>query len=418
MRRASGAKRVQRVVPGAGGGNPADAILGRNLAAFYKQVDPGKADIDTHVANLMANYTRQNVATSLHGKYNKVPPGWEKFVAQAPPRRMSATDRRKAAQEAKDRKKAEMAARKEEKVLQEGGAVAIQAGFRGQQGRRMSEARKEEVVQETNAVRIQAGIRGRQGRRASKAQGEFVQMEGSAATIQAIARGRQGRRESEVKREELVMNTKASTIQAIQRGRQGRKIASQKAIEMATMPKKGKVLLHYNHYKEWLETTFIYHELDEKFYGSVSCAEVDDKFSFSYVFKGNYQVQLKGPGRTGPRCPRKDGQIISLEMSNKVDADGAIGLEYWAAVDEDEKAEEAALGGKKKITYTATGGGEGGISIQTDHGDGEFGEDRASCSCIEGNPCVSAYNCKNWANRYEVAKANGWKGVDGHGHGR
>eukprot|EP00976_Prorocentrum_cordatum_P017338 349051-Prorocentrum_minimum.AAC.3 len=40
----------------------------------------------------------------------------------------------------------------------------------------------------------------------------------------------------------------------------------------------------------------------------------------------------------------------------------------------------------------------------------EFGEDSASCSCVEGNPCMSAYNCKNWAKRFEVAKANGWKG--------
>ena len=34
------------------------------------------------------------------------------------------------------------------------------------------------------------------------------------------------------------------------------------------------------------------------------------------------------------------------------------------------------------------------------------------CSCIEGNPCTEAnkYNCKNWNNRYEIAKKNGWKG--------
>jgi hypothetical protein len=321
---------------------------------------------------------------------------------------MSATDRRKAAQEARDRKKAEMEERMVAKQAAEGGAVKIQAGFRGQQGRRLSETRREEVVVESNAVTIQAGIRGRQGRRASKAQAEFVQMEGSAQTIQAITRGRQGRRDSEVKREELMLNTKACTIQAIARGKRGRAAAAQKAVEMATMPKKGKVLLHYNHYKEWVETTFFHSEADDKFTGAVSCAEVDEKFSFSFVFKGNYQVQLKGPGRKGPRLPRKDGEVLGLEMG---------GAEYWAEVDEDEAAEEAALAGKKKITYTASGGGEGGISIQTEHGT-EYGEDKASCSCIEGNPCMSAYNCKNWANRYEVAKANGWKGADGNVNGR
>ena len=38
------------------------------------------------------------------------------------------------------------------------------------------------------------------------------------------------------------------------------------------------------------------------------------------------------------------------------------------------------------------------------------GDDSSSCSCIEGNPCLVAYNCKNWARRYEIAKAHGWKG--------
>ena len=32
-----------------------------------------------------------------------------------------------------------------------------------------------------------------------------------------------------------------------------------------------------------------------------------------------------------------------------------------------------------------------------------------SCSCIEGNPCADAYCCKDWKNRFEVAKKNGWK---------
>ena len=59
--------------------------------------------------------------------------------------------------------------------------------------------------------------------------------------------------------------------------------------------------------------------------------------------------------------------------------------------------------------YKATGGGEKGIKIDTGDGAGD-GEDSASCSCVEGNPCAVKYNCKNWNNRLEVAKANGWKG--------
>ena len=37
-------------------------------------------------------------------------------------------------------------------------------------------------------------------------------------------------------------------------------------------------------------------------------------------------------------------------------------------------------------------------------------EKREGCSCIEGNPCLDAYGCKDWQNRFEVAKKHGWKG--------
>ena len=131
---------------------------------------------------------------------------------------------------------------------------------------------------------------------------------------------------------------------------------------------------------------------------------MDDKFSFGFVFKGKYQVHLRGPGKTGPRLAREGEEIIGLELG---------GAEYWAEVDEDEAAEEAAMAGKKKTTFNASSDGwEGGMRMVTgdSSGDGFGGEDNASCSCIEGNPCVSAYNCKNWDNRFEIAKANGWKG--------
>ena len=39
-----------------------------------------------------------------------------------------------------------------------------------------------------------------------------------------------------------------------------------------------------------------------------------------------------------------------------------------------------------------------------------MGEDSATCSCVYGNPCLVAYNCKDWANRFDVAKRNGWRG--------
>ena len=40
----------------------------------------------------------------------------------------------------------------------------------------------------------------------------------------------------------------------------------------------------------------------------------------------------------------------------------------------------------------------------------EVGARKEGCSCLYGNPCQDQYVCQNWANRFEVAKKNGWKG--------
>jgi hypothetical protein len=38
------------------------------------------------------------------------------------------------------------------------------------------------------------------------------------------------------------------------------------------------------------------------------------------------------------------------------------------------------------------------------------GERAEGCSCIEGNPCVNEYVCRNWYKRFAIAKQNGWNG--------
>eukprot|EP00752_Nemacystus_decipiens_P008858 g7904.t1 len=42
-----------------------------------------------------------------------------------------------------------------------------------------------------------------------------------------------------------------------------------------------------------------------------------------------------------------------------------------------------------------------------DHQDerAEDGRREESCSCTEGNPCAVSYNCRDWANRFEIAAA-------------
>eukprot|EP00729_Bicosta_minor_P002369 gene2369-32902_t len=97
------------------------------------------------------------------------------------------------------------------------------------------------------------------------------------------------------------------------------------------------------------------------------------------------------PGKVSIALLEDGDDIVGLEL----------GQEYFCDVEED--PEEAK---KERKAYKATS-----VDNTVATGDGAaLGEDSASCSCIEGNPCAVQYNCKNWNNRFEVAKANGWKG--------
>lgn len=45
----------------------------------------------------------------------------------------------------------------------------------------------------------------------------------------------------------------------------------------------GKVQLLYNHYKDWFDIVD----------GSITFEGIDEKYCFSYVFKGNFSIKLK-----------------------------------------------------------------------------------------------------------------------------
>ena len=69
--------------------------------------------------------------------------------------------------------------------------------------------------------------------------------------------------------------------------------------------------------------------------------------------------------------------------------------EYVLNVDED-----PADAHKPRTTYKAEKKDDGLTG-------GKRGE---GCSCVWGNPCAIPDPCKDWQNRFEVAKKNGWKG--------
>ena len=118
--------------------------------------------------------------------------------------------------------------------------------------------------------------------------------------------------------------------------------------ERTPEPVRGEAILRYNHYRHVFEVVAPP--------GRVEIAEVNERFSFSYGFKGQYEIHLRPAdvgGVTQPRLSRGEGCILGV----------AIGGEYFCEVDEDptevaRQVEEA----KHRKPLSLTGGGGGGGS--------------------------------------------------------
>ena len=177
-------------------------------------------------------------------------------------------------------------------------------------------------------------------------------------------------------------------------------------------PVKGLVQINYNHYREKFNVVD----------GVVQWEEIDEKYSISFVFKGAWSCKLVlGDNRSTAEPIHPDGDGLKIEM--RKDPDGfnsddeeevwvgtfsGLQLEvepdkpavYTLLVDEDpEDAKKMPTRIYKPITEDDFNDEEAGM-----------GEDKSSCSCLFGNPCMQSYSCKDWHNRFEVAKKNGWKG--------
>jgi len=144
----------------------------------------------------------------------------------------------------------------------------------------------------------------------------------------------------------------------------------------------GPITVRYNHYKEELAVS---HE--EGGTGRVSSAQVVELLSLDYAFSGDFTIHLNKM-QSVPRMKRlwqdkTGGQIPGVE----------VGGEYWVDVQEDDEAEAAVV----RTPYNPD-------KVE------EAAPREEGCSCLFGNPCMDSYTCENWAGRFDVAKANGWKG--------
>ena len=200
-------------------------------------------------------------------------------------------------------------------------------------------------------------------------------------------------------------------------------------------PPDSKVVVQYGHYKTAFPFKVVTATVGGQKYRCVRWPDIDEEYALSFVFQGDPHVHVRcfPPGTNSssdpeetPVMPMAIGEKFTDESGER-DASqdemyffltgGGEGEEGWDSsfLIEVEEDEEAGIRG------VVEGGGSGGIQFATAEelgvamgGAGDIatgGEKRKEgCSCLYGNPCLDQYVCLDWANRFEVAKKNGWMG--------
>ena len=109
----------------------------------------------------------------------------------------------------------------------------------------------------------------------------------------------------------------------------------------------------------------------------------------------------------------KDGVEVAFEGSGEISDTTFVGLQpgntYWIGIIENAD-EAAAAEARSAAAYAAREAARAALPAALAGAGGIVRERMEGCSCIEGNPCMDPYGCKDWTNRYDVAKANGWRG--------
>ncbi|OQR89957.1 hypothetical protein ACHHYP_05906 [Achlya hypogyna] len=166
--------------------------------------------------------------------------------------------------------------------------------------------------------------------------------------------------------------------------------AAKAAEEAAELAKKrnGNVILKYEMYDEAFPIVD----------GSTTMAAIDDVYALTFVMPNClvHLSRLDPPSKVAAEASGVDVYIKELPEGTYQDLEA--GETYYVYVEQE--AEQLARDQAKMREVAATMDGVAWQAPSTTE----------TCSCVNGNPCVDEYNCKDWHNRFAVATAHGWKG--------
>ncbi|KAF0755263.1 hypothetical protein AaE_005038 [Aphanomyces astaci] len=157
----------------------------------------------------------------------------------------------------------------------------------------------------------------------------------------------------------------------------------------------GRVVLKYEMYSEQFDIA----------QGSTTAAVVDDAYCLSFVMP---QCRIHLSEWDPPTKVEKEGHVDVFVREDPVGTYHGLEADRTYYVYIEQEADQLARDQAAMRATAATM--EGAASITKADKKDDDGRGFESCSCVEGNPCVDEYGCKDWHNRYAIAMKNGWKG--------
>ena len=168
----------------------------------------------------------------------------------------------------------------------------------------------------------------------------------------------------------------------------------------------GEVEIRYNHYKKKFKSIN----------GTLLSNTIDGEYSISFAYpKSKIHLTLMGPSDFS----YEEMGLIKRPQILEDPVGTYRGLKndqiYWVEIEEDVLEHEIynqKLRDEQQLKNTLLMKNEC-LDIDNENNNTlpfMISTKLESCSCIEGNPCIDSYCCKDFNNRYEIAKRNGWKG--------
>ena len=169
---------------------------------------------------------------------------------------------------------------------------------------------------------------------------------------------------------------------------------------------KADIIVTYSHYK----TAFPCRN------GVVRWPSIDEEYAISFIFKGDFAKRVRAypPGVTTANSEK--APLLVLAKGKKGvddfgDADAALDEDYWLGLSSDFEGKYVLEVDEDVAAGLGVETRDGPLVLESSGGDLPLGQRKTEgCSCLFGNPCQDKYVCKDWNNRFEVAKKNGWKG--------